>query len=63
VREFLGFVFTLPLEVNLWEPQNIYYEMATELSAPEGPEDEECLEAFRHLGEVLNFNVQEVFSR
>jgi alpha-amylase/alpha-mannosidase (GH57 family) len=46
----------LPIEVNLWEAQNMYFTLASSSPPPLAGE-----ESFRELGRLLNFNVVRVF--
>jgi hypothetical protein len=61
LRELMEFVAEIPIELNYWKAQNIYFEMArTEyrrFSAGSGGETFEMwVEEFRKLGELMSFD-------
>jgi alpha-amylase/alpha-mannosidase (GH57 family) len=61
LRELMEFVAEIPIELNYWKAQNIYFEMArTEyrrFSAGSGGETVEMrMEEFRKLGELMSFD-------
>jgi len=61
---------SLPLAVNLWHAQNVYFEMAkttygeTISKASAGEKDSaEWVERFRQIGQALSFNVAAVLGK
>jgi macrodomain Ter protein organizer (MatP/YcbG family) len=60
-------VRSIPLDVNLWEIQNIFYRMRGEtldetLNKMERQKAEEWAERFRHIADMLSFNLATFFS-
>ncbi|UCE78118.1 MAG: DUF3536 domain-containing protein [Nitrospiraceae bacterium] len=67
MQEILKLLRSIPLEINLWSVQNIYFELAQEkyhdLLSQLQPEDEGAsrwADAFKQLGDVLNFDLSAI---
>jgi alpha-amylase/alpha-mannosidase (GH57 family) len=68
IRELMELLNALPVDVNLWHVQNVYYKLARTvykdflLRARTGEEDaEQWVTVFRDLGERLFFNIAAIF--
>ena len=70
VHAFIGLLPSLPLAVNLWHAQNVYFETAKTTygetlskakAGKKGPA--ETVERFRQIGEALSFNVTAVLGQ
>ncbi|MDA8090165.1 MAG: DUF3536 domain-containing protein [Nitrospiraceae bacterium] len=64
LRSLVKFASTLPFQINLWDEQNLYYELAHTIyremkAAGKGEEWQQWDEEFRALGEDLYFNTGE----
>jgi hypothetical protein len=67
VEKTLGIAFSLPIQLNLWEPQNIYYRTAKKIyqdyqpKAAQGDQPaSQWTEQFKSLGQKLSFNLKSI---
>ncbi|MBI5664424.1 MAG: DUF3536 domain-containing protein [Nitrospirae bacterium] len=67
IERLLELIKLLPAEINYWHMQNIYYKTAdafvrdASLKRAQGDEEaSRCIDAFKYLGELLNFNVSAI---
>ena len=68
IQKLLELIKLLPVEINYWHMQNIYYNTADalfrEISLKAAAGDEEAsrgIATFKYLGELLNFNIPAIF--
>jgi alpha-amylase/alpha-mannosidase (GH57 family) len=67
IQKVMELLKSLPIEINYWEPQNLYYKMAKTiyreflLKTGAGNEDAvRWMDTFKYLGEMLLFNISSV---
>lgn len=67
VEKTLGIAFSLPIQLNLWEAQNIYYRMTKKIypdyqsKAAQGDQPaSQWIEKFKSLGQKLSFNLKSI---